>query len=445
MSPNPRPVRDRFLDLADWLTRRAHAGELVTAYLRGEDSDFVRITGARVRQAGRVTERELTVTLTAGARQASATLDLGGVLDEDRARVGETLTHLRASLPHLLDDPLLNLPGVVEDTEQPDPGETVDSHAALRALLGAAGGLDLVGLWAAGPVYAGFASSTGQRNWFQRSSFHLDFSCHLGTGRAVKARHAGTHWDAEAVAAQMEQVRADLARLEPTPRELAPGPYRAYLGPAALRELLAVLAWGGFSLKAWRTRQTPLLRLVDGDRRLHPMLTLREDNRASLAPRFSREGFVVPPAVTLVDHGTAGESLAAARSAREYGLAVNAVQETPRALALEPGDLAADGALSALGTGLYLSNLWYCNLSDRNDCRITGMTRYASFWVEDGRVVAPLAPMRFDESLYHTLGDRLLALTRERELIPDESTYEGRSTATMCLPGALCEDFRLTL
>ena len=68
---------------------------------------------------------------------------------------------------------------------------------------------------------------------------------------------------------------------------------------------------------------------------------------------------------------------------------------------------------NALDSGLYISNLWYCNLSDRNHGRITGMTCLACLWVEQGQPVAPVNVMRFDESIYHILGDRLEGLTRE--------------------------------
>jgi predicted Zn-dependent protease len=98
-----------------------------------------------------------------------------------------------------------------------------------------------------------------------------------------------------------------------------------------------------------------------------------------------------------------------------------------------------------LDTGLYVNNLWYCNFSDRDDCRITGMTRFACFWVEHGRVQAPVNVMRFDDSMYRVLGDRLLGLTREREFLFDTSTYQQRSTRSARLPGALVEALTLTL
>ena len=48
-------------------------------------------------------------------------------------------------------------------------------------------------------------------------------------------------------------------------------------------------------------------------------------------------------------------------------------------------------------------------------------------------------------SLFRMLGENLAGLTRERELLLDAGTYGRRSTASACLPGALVEDFVLTL
>jgi predicted Zn-dependent protease len=109
------------------------------------------------------------------------------------------------------------------------------------------------------------------------------------------------------------------------------------------------------------------------------------------------------------------------------------------------GDIARDDVLQRLGTGVYINNLWYLNYSDRVACRMTGMTRFATFWVEGGVIQAPLSVMRFDESIYRMLGDHLLGLTAERDFILDSSTYHERSTGSSRLPGALVEDFNFTL
>lgn len=73
------------------------------------------------------------------------------------------------------------------------------------------------------------------------------------------------------------------------------------------------------------------------------------------------------------------------------------------------------------------------------------MTRFATFWVEEGEIQAPLSVMRFDETLYRLLGEELIDLTREREFIADPSTYGGRSLNSSYMPGALVANCRFTL
>ena len=101
--------------------------------------------------------------------------------------------------------------------------------------------------------------------------------------------------------------------------------------------------------------------------------------------------------------------------------------------------------LKALGTGVFISNLHYLNYSDRQDCRITGMTRFACWWVEQGELVAPIGVMRFDDSLLRMFGDGLVALTSHAETVPDSSTYGARQLGAVTTPGAIVEGFRLTL
>ena len=73
------------------------------------------------------------------------------------------------------------------------------------------------------------------------------------------------------------------------------------------------------------------------------------------------------------------------------------------------------------------------------------MTRFATFLVEGGEIQAPLNVMRFDETIYRILGQNLVGLTAEREMILDPATYFARSTDSGRVPGALVEDFTFTL
>ena len=173
---------------------------------------------------------------------------------------------------------------------------------------------------------------------------------------------------------------------------------------------------------------------------------LTEQVSGSLSPAFSDEGYPRDD-LTLIAKGTANARLVNSRSAAEYGLTANGASsyEYPTALDMKEGHLEQRHILEELGTGLYISNLWYLNYSDQPAARLTGMTRFATFWVENGQIQAPVSTMRFDDSVYSLLGSHLEALTRERELLLSASTYSQRATASMLLPGALVKRLTLTL
>ncbi|MCG8364417.1 MAG: metallopeptidase TldD-related protein, partial [Pseudanabaenales cyanobacterium] len=116
-----------------------------------------------------------------------------------------------------------------------------------------------------------------------------------------------------------------------------------------------------------------------------------------------------------------------------------------RAPEVSPGALPTDKILETLDTGLYVSNLHYLNWSDRPNGRITGMTRYACFWVEQGEIVAPIENLRFDESLYRFLGETLVNLTDSQTFIPEVGTYGHRNLGGIRTPGLIAEDFTYTL
>jgi predicted Zn-dependent protease len=438
-------VKDAFFELAAALERELRAGEALLCEFSAERSDFVRFNRARVRQPGSVEQRYLSLRLVRDRRQADATLAVGGDgSDLDQARL--MLNRLRDMLPSLPEDPWLMLAETPQSTTTARRGTPVATEAVTEAIVARAGGADLVGIYAAGTIYRGFANSHGQRNWHEVDSFNFDWSLHLEADQAVKARYAGFEWDTAEFEVRLEAARRELALLARPRRTLEPGEYRAYLTPQALEDLAGMMAWGGFSARARQTRQSPLLRLEHGET-LAPSVTLRENTVEGVAPPFQDEGFIKPPDVALIERGQLGDPLVSPRSAREYGLVTNGADsgESPESLDMAGGELRAAQALAALDTGLYIGNLWYLNYSDRPAGRITGMTRFATFWVEDGRIVAPVNVMRFDDSIYRILGANLAGLTREREFLLDASTYGARSTHSARLPGALLSALRLTL
>lgn len=445
-----------FDELISWATGQLRGDEVITATISGEESDFVRFNGGAIRQAGAVSQRSLSIDLIRGSTHAEASIQLASDTDLDRARVTRTLDQLRDRLDVVPDDPYLHYATEVTSTERIAGSDLPASTDTVDAIRTAAAGRDLVGIFAAGDTFSGFANSLGQRNWYQSTTFNFDWSFYLqppggpGTGpgdKAVKNLYAGNRWDDDAFAAKVTWSTRQLDALARPPVDLAPGHYRTFLAPAALTELIDMMSWGGFGLKAHRTKQTPLLKMVTDGATLAPSVRIAEDTANGVAPNFQAQGFLRPDEVVLIDGGRYGDHLVSPRSAKEYGVATNGAGawEAPESVAMAGGDLPNGEVLDRLDTGLYVGNLWYLNFSDRAACRTTGMTRFATFWVEGGEIVAPANVLRFDDTAYNLLGANLVGLTDEVDTMLDAGTYGGRSTASHRLPGALVDDMAFTL
>jgi predicted Zn-dependent protease len=440
-------MRDYFESLASHVDSLARPAEVLVSRLSAEESDFIRFNKSAVRQATAVKQLQWELSLVHGAKRIDASVSLAGRLAPDRAALTSLVESLRAGIAEVPDDPFLLIETHPHHSAHERRGALPDAAQVIDEVLAAGRGLDLVGFHAAGPIHKGFASSLGVRHWHSVESFAFGWCLYHDRDKAVKSNYAGDTWESAAFESKMRFAREQLARLGERPRRLDPGAYRAFIAPAAMTEILGMLSWAGFGLKSRNTKQSALIRMAEQDARLSPLVTLRENTAEGIASAFQAEGFVRPPAVALVESGRLAAPLVSPRSSREYGVPTNGANagETPESLDLAPGTLPEAAALEALGTGLYIGNLWYLNFSDRSACRLTGMTRFASFWVEDGRIRAPLEVMRFDDSAYRVLGENLEALTQERDLVPDADTYGERSTVSMRTPGALVRDFALTL
>lgn len=436
-----------FLEIAAQLDRALGDGEVYIACFSGEDTDFVRFNNGKVRQPGSVRQANLSLELIRGQRHASSEFTLTGDAGTDGERTLAAVADLRGLLDAVPDDPYLLYATEVRSSTSRRSGRVPQPAQVVGAVVDAAHGLDLAGIYAGGKIYRGFANSFGQRNWHEVENFNLDCSFHHHADKAVKTSYAGAEWSDDAFARRMERARDHFERLKTPARSLEPGSYSAYLAPAAMDELLDMLCWGGFSEKQRRVKQSPLQRLYDGHSSLSPLVSITEHSAGGVAPAFQSEGYLKPERLPLIDAGEPASTMISPRTAQEYRLRENGADgdEAPSSVEIAAGTLADTDILAALDTGIFVSNLWYCNFSDRMNCRVTGMTRFASFWVENGKLVAPVNVMRFDDTLFRVLGDNLEALTATPELILDPHSYQARSTESARLPGALVRDLTLTL
>ncbi|HEY4038087.1 MAG TPA: TldE/PmbA family protein, partial [Burkholderiaceae bacterium] len=241
-------MKQQFFDLADYAIGQLRGSETLLAGFCGETSDFVRFNRARVGQAGSVTQGFLRLTLIDQGRRLHSTLSVALEMSTDQSAIRSAIEAMRSELPSLPADPLLLYATTVNDSNRERPGQLPDAKEAVDCVIAAADGADLVGIFASGPVYRGFANSLGQRNWHRVDSFQMDWSIYVGgdqeaKDKAVKSTYASETWDAREVAQRIASSRGQLGFLAAPARVVEPGQYRAFLAPAAMDELVGMLSW----------------------------------------------------------------------------------------------------------------------------------------------------------------------------------------------------------
>jgi hypothetical protein len=353
---------DAFFTFADRLHTELVGAEILFSHLSSESSDFVRLNRNRVRQAGHVRSAALGLTLVEGARQVEGGCDLTGDPLQDQAHARRLLGRLRERLAHVPDDPYLSFSTEPAESERRSGEHLPDAAEAVGELIGAADGLDLVGIWASGDMADGLASSLGHRHWHESASFNLDWSCYLEADKAVKAAYSGFRWDQKRCAGGSRRCGRVCASW-PAPREPWSPDATGPIWPRAPSRADGHALLGRFRPQEPQDPSDPAARLVRGERGFHPQIGIREEHDRGLAACFTPEGFPVPPRVDLVEGGRFAGCLVDARSGKEYDEVVNAAGGYPGSLGLDPGTSsrprscaastpASGSAISGIATGL---------------------------------------------------------------------------------------------
>lgn len=422
------------------------SGEQLSLELHAEDSHFIRINGAKVRQTGSVNDRSLTLTLGLDNKSAGLGLTLSET-QQDEEELLASLQNLREEVAQLPDDPYYVAPSGGSQSEAINHGTLLDSDSQIEQLLTPMSGHDITGIYASGRIYRGYANSAGSRHWFESDRFSMDYSLVSADERMVKATYAGVDWDAQAWQAHVEDSVDKLQMLGKPGIKIQPGQYRTFIASAGIADILDMFSWHGLGEGEIRSGGSAFVKMRQQGIQLSEKFTLTEDFSSGQVPRFNALGEVADEKRVLIDQGRLQQTLVSSRTAREYGLESSFAPEEEylRLPVMQGGELPEKDVLEALGSGVYLSNLHYLNWSDVSGGRITGMTRYACFWVEEGEIKGPIENMRFDDSFYYFFGENLEALTRETPMNPEVGTYEERSLGMTVCPGVLLKAFTFTL
>ncbi len=422
-------------------------GEKLTLSFGGEESQFIRFNGAKVRQTGFVKDAGIGVELIFNNRKNNGGITFTGDLETDVTNTTAELKRMRDEIVQLPEDPYIIMPGNAGSSREDHRGELLSESDAVEKLLSPFVGVDMAGIWASGRLYRGNANSEGQKHWFATDTFSLDYSLITPSEKMVKATFAGTRWNDDDYNRFVADSIKKLDIMSLPPKKIEPGEYRTFIASSGVSNFLGMFSWGGVSEAAIQQGESAFCKMRNENLTLSPLFSFSEDFRTGTVPRFNGHGEVAPEILSLIDKGKLVNTLISSRTAREYNKESNFASEGEglRSAVMAGGTLKEEDVLKTLGTGVYLSNLHYLNWSDQIGGRITGMTRYACFWVEDGKIVAPIENMRFDDSLYRFFGPNLEAVTEQVLMNPEVETYEGRALGGIHSPGILLSSFSLTL
>lgn len=421
-------------------------GEELSLLLHSEESRFIRLSQAKVRQNTEVYQHELTLQYQCNQRTYKSTFNL--ILDEKTDTDGllTQLQKIRAELP-LTDEnpqytPLENngVSEIYKKSDYPTPEQFMQKIEQNFA------GQDLVGLYCAGPIRSASINSKGQFHYFENDHFFFDYSLYDGP-RAAKGYYSEEKWSDTEFASQAQAIKNTLSLLKKPKVHVKPGLHRTYLAPMAAAELAEILSWGAMSRGAFERGFTPLKKLFTKEQLMSPKFSLIENNELGLNSHFNNNGEISPKYLPLIENGQLKNFLVSTATAKEYGLTSNQAGpgERMRSFEIRAGTLKEADILKQLGTGLYLTNLHYLNWSDPQAARLTGMTRFACFWVENGEIIGPIQDLRFDDNLYRLYGSEVIEFTEQRSTYISTSTYQKRAMGGLRVPGMLLASMNFTL
>jgi predicted Zn-dependent protease len=436
-----------FNKISESLFTEIQNGENLILSFSGENSQFIRFNKAAVRQTGLVDDADLGLKFIANNRTVRGGFTVSGNFDVDIARGKSEIKRMRLEAQEIPEDPFVVLPENSGSSHEIKSANGLQFEHAVDAILPAMDGMDFVGIWANGKMFRGNANNLGQKHWFETESFSLDYSLVTPEHQMVKGSFAGSDWNQNDYESYVKRSRNKLTLMEKKPIKIEKGNYRTWFESAAVSDFLGMFSWNGISEASLRQGCSGFGRMRHDDVRLSPKFSVLEDFSPGFCPKFNSNGEVSNDQLTLIDSGELKNTLVSSRSAKEYGVDSNYAEagEYMRSPKMVSGELSQNDVVTKIGTGLYLSNIHYLNWSDNAGGRITGLTRYACFWVENGEIIAPIETMRFDDSFYNFFGDNLVDVEDKSSVNPEVETYGGRGLGATTCPGILVNDFALTL
>lgn len=437
--------------IADTVPSQADQLELC---LLGRAGEYTRFAGERIHQPQDITETQFLVrAICEGRAYRTSTTILRGVrqaaADAVRAVCRPTQDGPRgAAALAVRPDRLVNEFDTemwCEDTASFDTGRrSALAHAAMLAARRAGG--HAAGMFARAAIQQIVATSTDIRRSIHatEASGSLTTTVEDGSSHWVDVGRSANRLDvSQATVDTIDQAIAGRGRIS-----LAPGRYTVVLGPEAVGEILQFLPPFGFSASL-AADGIGVCANRHGEPLASPLVTVADDAAANvgLPLPFDIEG-TSKRRVVMLDHGTVGEPVSDVVTARALGTSSStghahiAREQAPAPeaanIVMRPGASEEDALLQGIQRGVYIQRFWYTRLVDRGSSTITGVTRDASFLIEDGRLTKPLEGTRFTQSVFNFLAT-IDGVGRQLRSQPVMNVWNGATSA----PAVRGHDFSL--
>jgi PmbA protein len=442
------------IDLAERAVAAAE-GDGVEAIVQAERSGFARFAGSEVHQPTLIENVSVFVRVVRGNRVGAAAANR--VDDEGLRDLAQRAAEAAEAAPEDPDLPALaggaKLPEVEgndEETSALGPGD--QARLAAEAIAGA-GDTPVYGFFTSGTATVAVVTSAGfAGEQTSTDTLALALAATDGvSGYAEQTSWAVRNVDPGAVAREAVELAGRTANAD----ELAPGTYRAVLGPYAVGELLQYFSYDTFSGLALIEERSYLAGKL-GERHFDEKISIADDplDPSGLPKQFDFEG-VPKQRVPLVENGVLRDAVWDSASAARAGGSHRSTGHAPPpafrrwgplpfALSLAGGEAdSVDELVELVDDGIYITRLHYLGIVEPRQGILTGMTRDGTFRIREGKLAEPLVNLRFTVSVPSLLAD-VPGLTRERTLANEAAFYDERFAYGALVPALATAHFDVT-
>ena len=242
----------------------------------------------------------------------------------------------------------------------------------------------------------------------------------------------------------MARRAADKALANRDPIEVPPGKYRVILEPSAVLDLLFYLAWD-FAATSHLDKLSCFVGRM-GEKVFGENVSIVDDCTHPLqsgAP-FDGEG-LIRQRVNLVENGVLKNLVCGRKSAKKmnlketgHGLSEPNVEgEIPVNIVIAGGNSSLEKMIQSQEKAILLTRVWYIREVDPTAKIVTGMTRDGSFLIENGKIVAALKNLRFNQSLIDLLNNVV-------DMGPAQRVAGGEEGNAQVVPAMLVDNFNFS-